>query len=346
MNTNSAFPGAEHAVRPIAVNDNAPAANDNPTGPAHHRRRESMGEHLFNLTTYGGVTWIANEAISTVSWNWIAKEGTAGNRWFTAVKEKLPQWAHEPWRIVALCIGGTLLVPVVKFLEDRKGVLVRRGDLLFEGERAVNDPKLQEKYREMEEAPKQSWGSLAKGRAVVMGLAVALNELCGRDGTPSEKLLRGTPLNKYSTMDRMGASIARDTTRLPGLRWLEKDPIKREAIQEARKAAHFVPLDAAKEGRVVGALGGTFGFVLVLSAILTAIFYGSSKIFAARRDAKLQQRETASNVSRVSSAGVRFADEAPEKNTSPIADIPSNQVNRVVRDDTRLAQLDAAPTPA
>lgn len=311
------------------------------TTPQPEKRRKSLGEHLFNATTYGGVTWIGNEALSTIIGNWTEKAGSLGHRLYQGGLAKLPEWGAKPYRILMLTIGGNSLVPVVKMLEDNKGALVRKADTILEGERSRNDPTLELAHKEMDNAPKQSWGSLWKGRAVVMGLAVALDYLCGGEKAPTRKWLDGTAASKYSTMERASTTITRDalSAKYSPFKWLERDPAKREAIAAIRntplaKGAALPAIDAAKEGKVAAVMGGTFGFVLVLSAMLSAIFYASSRVFAAKRDEKEQRKDVIHDLEEkgiIPPARHHFLD---KESATDIAPIPSSAISQVTHEKT------------
>lgn len=330
------------------------------TVPAHPKRPKTWGEHLFNASTYAGVTWIVNEGISTVFGNAIdpasATKATTG-RWngkFNAAVD----WMHAnanpmKWerstmnrgmRVLWLCMGGNLLVPVVKYLEDNKGSLVRRADKVLENRVGQDAVALERAHKEMDEAPKQSWGSLIKGRLVVMGLALGLGLAAGDDKSPTTKWLAGTRFDKYSNMERFATTVTRDV--------LSVFPGKHQSvIRDARRASQFMPLTSA-EGKAATLLGGTFGFVLVLSGLLSAIFYGSSKFFAARREENLKREQV---IRTLEKEGViphhhalldaRSSDPANEQ-TSVAGEIPRTTIRDAVAEPSRLRANEAAASPA
>ncbi|MFM9890131.1 MAG: hypothetical protein ACKVOE_05740 [Rickettsiales bacterium] len=342
------------------LNIQSKQADTQPATPAHGKRPKTWGEHLFNASTYAGVTWIVNEGISTVFGNAIdpasATKATTG-RWNGAFKAAV-DWMHTnanpmKWergtmnrgmRVLWLCMGGNLLVPVVKYLEDHKGQLVRRADLVLENKAGQDEAALERAHVEMDHAPKQSWGSLIKGRLVVMGLALGLGLGAGDDKSPTTKWLAGSRFDKYSNMERFATTVTRDV--------LSVLPVKEQAvIRQARKASHFVPLSPA-EGKAATLLGGTFGFVLVLSGVLSAIFYGSSKFFAARREENAKRAQT---IQQLEKAGViphhhslldaTGTDFAHEK-TSDAPEKPQTKIRDVVPEPSRVHANEAAASPA
>ena len=268
------------------------------------KHRQTGGEVLFNLGTYGGVTWIANEVISGTTLELFkpadaAKHIKAG-AWNKGL-ERTVDWAHAhanpmkldkkliryPLWFLALTSGGNLLVPVVKWLEDRKGTLVRKADEWIHGEQGRSDPEIIARHTEMDNAPKQSWGSLWKGRGLVMLLALGVDLGLGSESAPTTKLFKNTRVEKYSNIGRASATLTRDL-----LAWAHPDPEKRRIIREARQTSlttgvfeHIGPA----EGKAAAAMGGNYGFVLIFSLITSALFYFSSHAFAKERDKKLEK---------------------------------------------------------
>jgi len=273
---------------------------------AEVKPRLTAGKIGFNIFTYAGITWIANEALSTIIGSSIdaAKNGKAAGRfhkpfqdgisWLekNANPKKLARsWFEKPLTILVLTVGGSLLVPVVKWFEDRKSPIIRKADDLYYGKKAKTDPSIAHAHEALDTEHKQSWGSLWKSRLLVMGLAIGLDFAAGDKDSPSSKWLMGTKAEKYSNMKWFGTTLSRDI-----LSWIHPNADARAAIKEFRSK----PLDkgmlapvGAREGKVMAAMGGTFGFVLVLSGVLSAIFFASSRVFAALRDKKIEKRAMA-----------------------------------------------------
>jgi len=292
-------------VAPKAAHNSSPPAvvSDTP----HKKRKQTAGEVLFNWGTYGGVTWIANEIISASILE-LTKAGDAAKN----IKPKplynilhgATAWMHKnvnpfklnyetmhyPLRILVLTSGGNLLIPVVKWLEDNKGHLVRKADNFFKGKNSDDDPKIAAAHKEMDQAPKQSWGSLWQGRAVVMATAVGVDLLTGSEKSPSTKLLQNTWFKAYSNLERVSTSVARDV-----LRWVHPDAEKRAAISHMRThtfdASGVFQKIQPSEGKAAAAIGGSYGFLLAFAGFTSLLFYISSKFFANKRDERADKKQ-------------------------------------------------------
>ncbi len=291
-------------TRKAADNLSPPAAVSN---APQKKRKETAGEVLFNWGTYGGVTWILNEIISASILD-LTKAGDTAK----GIKPKplynilhgATTWMHKnvnpfklnyetmhyPLRILVLTSGGNLLIPVVKWLEDRKGKIVRSLDDSIRGEAGKRDKELQAAHDEMDKTPKQSWGSLWQGRAVVMATAVGVDLFTGSEKSPSTKLLQNTWFKAYSNLERVSTSVARDV-----LRWVHPDPEKRAAISHMR--AHTFDTNGAfqkiqpSEGKAAAAIGGSYGFLLAFAGFTSLLFYISSKFFANKRDERSDKKQ-------------------------------------------------------
>ncbi len=327
-------------------------SNTPPSGvsEAHKKHHQSAGEILFNLGTYGGITWIANEIISGTTLELIkpanAAKAVEAGKWSKGF-EGTVNWLHKnanplkldrkyvhyPLWFLALTSGGNLLVPVVKWLEDRKGELVHKADDVLHGEEGKNNPTLIAKHKEMDEAPKQSWGSLWKGRALVMLLALGVDLGLGSEKAPTTKWLKNTAFEKYSNIGRAGATLTRDL-----LSWAHSDPAKRAIIREARQnsmAAGVFEHITPAEGKAASVMGGNYGFVLIFSLITSALFYVSSHAFAKKRDEKLEKRNEAIGPANQATTTAPAKDE-PEKRETPSAKVSG------VSDRSTLDGLEAA----
>lgn len=280
--------------------------------PSPGKRKKTKGEVLFDWTTYGGISWILNEAISTVIGLTVLKPPKDPNStsWMTGMHKSIhngymslvdnvhkvspfqdkKNWTQRTLHILVLCIGGTLLVPLVKWFEDRKSKLVRTADDVLEGKRAKTDPEIVKAHEDMDQAPKQTWRSLFEGRGVVMGTAILLDIISGNDGSPTTKWLANTPFKNYSNMERAGTTLTRDVLGAPIINFWNKN---RDTIREMRRTNPLAPIDPAREGKAAE-FGGLAGFVLILSGALTILFYVSSKIFAVGQAKRTPKQEEAS----------------------------------------------------
>lgn len=303
------------------------ATNDTPQGVFNlegRKRKKTRGEVQFDWGTYGGVALLGNEAASLlittqaehgIGKNWHARQ----MEYFKSLKGKkfVPEYVHSGglMNVLIALIGGMTMVPFVKYLEDHKGEIVRKADRAHYGDRVDSDPSIIEAHKEMDEAPKQTWGSLWKGRALTVVGAVVVDWLAGNDHAPSTKLFKNSPtFQKYASMDRIAAQAS-------------------NGVMNA--------LNIAEESRPTWNKWLKKGsWLLVLSGTLTVVFYVSSKLFASRRDQKIEQREEAPKHAPV----LRDSDNndliIPE--TTLAADKPQAQVNSIMRDN----MLVAAPTLA
>lgn len=252
------------------------------------KRQKTRGEKFFNLGVYGGITWVLNEVISTWAMNKIrpAEDGAKAGAWHNSFHNTVEKahnavshtpikksWVERALMITYACIGGTLVLPLIKGAEDHKSPWVRKLDRLIEGKKADTDPAIIQAHEEMDQAPPQTWMSLIKGRLVVMGLAIGLDFASGGENAPTTKLLESTPLRSVSNMERSGRTIARAT-----MAFLHPSKEKRDIIYEQLRKEPHAKITAA-EGPAMKTIG-MGGFLFILSGALTVLFYVSSKLFA------------------------------------------------------------------
>jgi hypothetical protein len=236
-------------------------------------RKKTWGEKVFNFGTYGGVALLGNEATSLI----ITRQAEDGifKTHFTKFQNWFKKFEGKPMvsdyigkgqianMFVAL-VGGMLMVPFVKYLEDNKGSIVRTLDRNHYGTKADTHPQLVEAHKEMDQAPKQTWGSLWKGRAVTVFGSIGVDYFLGWKEAKSTKLFpNNETFKKFSSLDRIADRIA------------EKSVEILNVSQAARPAA------------TKWIQKGTW--LLTLSSTFTFIFYVSSKIFASKRDEKLER---------------------------------------------------------
>lgn len=180
------------------------------------KRQKTAGEKLFDISVYGGIMWGVNELLSASIGRGVMKgEGLLerGMKQATGKPEflkgyydklvnKLPQslvgsLGRQAIGIFILTTGGNLLVPVIKFLEDRKGKIVRWTDSWLESKDPKHAERLEQAHTEMDQAPKQSWATLWEGRSIVLGAAILIDFVIGGKDAPSTKLLDKTPLRDW-----------------------------------------------------------------------------------------------------------------------------------------------------
>ena len=309
---------------------------------AMQKRDQTKGELVFNFGVYGGISWIVNEILSTIITKTIyfadpaekaarakqiAEQATrqlekgeklvkplSDGRFARAFNNTVNwlhtkanpfKWGKTPFYLASemfvMCIGGTLLVAPTKWIEDRKGKIVRSLDQFFHG--GKEDAKLEAAHKEMDEAPQQSWGSLWRGRLVVLASAIGLHFFAGAENTkpphgttgvepytaPTTRWLKGTIFEKYSNLSRIMKTGTRDLFSQPWMPFISKE---HKAAMRTARAAEGVPVMTMAEGKIAHAMGNTFGYVLSVSAAMATIFYVSSRIFAAIRDNKNEQKNT------------------------------------------------------
>lgn len=245
------------------------------------KRKKTSGERAFDIATYGGVALLGNEAASLVITKSIEPGAVAGNSyrkfssWFESLtryinrdtgkpilskyivdKQAFELGARLPFLLVAT-LGGMLMVPFVKALEDNKGSIVRKFDRLFHGNRADTDPELVAAHKEMDNAPKQSWSSLGWGRVTTVVSAAVADYAFGWRHAISTKLF--------------------------GSEYASLDGIARKTADYTEKRFNLTPKGKGWVDQ------GTW--LLTLSATLTVLFYASSKLFARKRDEKIERKQ-------------------------------------------------------
>jgi hypothetical protein len=253
------------------------------SSPQSAGRVRTRGEQVFDYSIYGGISFLANEILSGKIQNQtIEKEGRFHRFYQKSLKGlhglfrqsgapgQWQNWIKRPTDIFVMTLGGTLLVPIVKFFEAHKSDLVRFYDKTFHGQRMAEDPAIQAAHEAMDREPQQSWGSLWKARVVIIGAAIGVDALMGSRDAVSTKIWD----NNWSSMHRINTHLTR---KVAGF----FQPEYKHAILEAANASPHDIL--ASEGRIAN-IGKTYGFLLILSAALAAGFYASSRIFARRRE--------------------------------------------------------------
>jgi len=299
----------------IIRNRRSDSAQQGLLSPEGRKRPKTWGEFWFNVRTYAGIALLGNEAASlliiTQTEHGIGKQWFDRQMaWFKALEGKkfVPEYVHQGslLKMLIAVVGGMLMVPFIKHYEDHKGEIVRESDRKHYGPRADTDPALIEAHKEMDEAPKQTWGSLWKGRALTVGAAMVVDSMVGGEDAPSTKLFKNNETyQKYASMERIAGQTSNkimnvlkvaESNRPTWDKWLRKS-----------------------------------SWLLVLSSTLTALFYVSSKLFATRRDHKLEQHEEAlRNGTVLRDDGLsELGSDSPQTQSQP-----RTQVNAITRENT------------
>lgn len=316
---------ATQRVRPpMPLGDRIPptlSQRDNSAG----KRMRTGGEMLFDATTYGGFALVGNEVVSTAIVAQ-AEKPTAFGRLFehtAAITKKIGPEGKLPYLqsgrfnyINYAILGGFTMVPLIKFLEDNKGRLVRMADAFFHGAKADNDPEIRRAHEEMDNAPKQSWGSLMNGRLLTVAAAWGVDaSINWKDGW-SARALKGTKLEKYSSLEAITGRVADS---------MGKSIATHRGMNEAQKLG------------LTNILNKGFG-LLSLSATLTAIFYVTSKFFAQRRD---ERREVYEEIHQKqhSEPSISTPLTAQRDDAVQASELPANAIHTIAH-DARVA-----PTP-
>lgn len=284
---------------------------------------KTWGEKTFDLKTYAGVALLGNEATSLlittqaehgIGKNWYARQMER----FQALKGKkfVPAYVYEGglFNLLLAVIGGMTVVPWIKHLEDHKNEIVRASDRAHYGEEAENDPRITAAHKTLDAEPKQTWGSLWKGRLITVFAAIGVDSMMGGEHSLSTTLFKkNTTYQKYANVDRIAAHISQgvmDTLNIaeksrPGWdKWLKKG-----------------------------------SWLLGLSTSLTALFYVSSKLFARKHEEKIERRAAQAGNGAVQR---EVSDDEPLPERAATHETPQSQVSSIARENT----LAAAPEPA
>lgn len=280
-------------------------------------RQKTFGENLFDWSVYAGIGWIANEFLSGIINDKTVYKGApfykAYHQGLTGLQnglqkitkmtpERALKWVERPFNILILTIGGNLLVLPMKWAEDHKGALVRFADRMIHGNKVDTDPTIQEAHKEMDESPKQSWGSLGQSRLITMAGAVGIDYAMGAKDAWSTKLFKSEGAKKWASLNNINVSLFRSIAK-----FAEKhfgfDRGVTKYIDAAEKLSPFEIVDkklldhlgddekskalkALKSEGKIASFGKSFGFIFLLSGVLAGTFYITSRIFAFNREQK------------------------------------------------------------
>lgn len=355
-------PTASHAVEQNNSISSTSTENKLTTENAHYasnegllnletkKRDKTWGEKRFNLVTYGGWALLGNEAVSLAITESVKKNADGSPRIANGLYTKFENLFKKsepflknnkflqslgdyvagsgerkltprlPYLLVAT-IGGMLVVPFVKKREDNKGEIVRKLDLKHYGDRSEKDSKLIEAHKEMDDAPKQSWSSLWKGRIATVAAAAIADFSFGWPDALTTKLFKGnSTYQKYASLERISDVVA--------------DKVSTQAEKT------FNLSEGAKNHWKKVAGNGTW--LLTLSTSLTVLFYASSKLFAKKRDEKIERRY---NELHNSAEAPAATSELPQETASPkVEERPKPQVNGIQLDHKLQTQPQLAAT--
>ena len=291
-----------------------------------HKRKKTSGEKVFDVATYGGVALLGNEGLSTIVMTQ-AEKGmlkTPFDSFVNACKnvkeaKYIPKYLTEGRlpTILFACIGGMFTVFPVKFLEDRKGPIVRKLDHWFHGAKSDTDPHMIMAHEEMDKAPHQSWGSLWKGRLITVVSATIADVTMGWHDSFLSRALKDTKLSRYSSLDHISWRFGEAATRMVDPKGLDQG-IK-DALKTYKGREEMVAL---KEQSKFYGIAKNSVWLLALSTSLTVLFYVTSKMFAKNtainKEHKLAKQQ-----------GNPFSQQDETPGTIPNADLPDVKVNQV-----------------
>lgn len=198
-----------------------------PSGASQYLSSYSPGKALFDVSTYGGINYLVNGAIS-VALAYYAREkvGSLLNRGFEGTTRfvekglsgfKDATWAAEKAETVSkftwLGSGGFIVLLPIKWIEDRKPELVRQADKMFGS--YPSSPKDRATYEASIEAePPQSALSLLGGRIVSLVGVVAIASATSKWTAPwikkAEQVM--TPLFEKASQNTAVASKVSEIT--------------------------------------------------------------------------------------------------------------------------------------
>ncbi len=146
-------------------------------GQKEHAKQHfvTKGEKKFDRLTYTTVGYVINALLSVVAvW---AVERTAGGQ---KMMDNFRNWAErnvkfakpETAKMLAtksfFLAGGFLVMPPMKWLEDKKLAMVKAYDRKIYGDAVDTDPNIIQSHKDLEAAPKQSWSSILSSRILAL----------------------------------------------------------------------------------------------------------------------------------------------------------------------------------
>jgi hypothetical protein len=275
-------------------------------------RKKTNGEKIFDWVNYAGFGWIANEIVSGKISSNTVEEGSKFYKQYDGILEKiyhlfqkgefvrtskLAKNIRTGSDMFIMTLGGHLMVLPIRFFENYKSGIVRGIDGMLGGEAAQKTPERIKAHEDMDNAPQQSWGSLIQGRLVTVVSAIGMHFAIGNKDAWSTKIFKeGSAMDHWSSLHRINTTVSR---------WLGKtfEPSARDAIEQASQHADYkhtilsegalkglektgkAPEGLVHEGRIAS-IGKNYGVIFMVSGILAAGFYLSSKLFANQREKK------------------------------------------------------------
>ena len=134
---------------------------------------KTAGEKRFDWLAYTGIGYYLNVALSLGAVYWAERTHT-GQKFIQSLGqgfEKLGvnrKTAEFLGRRSFFLTGGFAVMPIIKGMEDAKVGMVERDNRKIYGEQVETDPTIRQSERELERAPKQTWGSLISGRLLAL----------------------------------------------------------------------------------------------------------------------------------------------------------------------------------
>jgi hypothetical protein len=250
-------------------------------------REKTEGEKKFDLAVYGGIGWVANAVISACVTFALYRVEKVSKGFESHVVQPLlrmkPSWLGEKALRdgifgTTLCSGGTLLVPVMKYYEDKKSQIVRKWDEEIYGrERSHTDQHIVQAHIDMDNAPKQSWLSMWGARAAVIGIAFGMGKTIGAHDSMLGKATDHIPiLRNVSTFERIGAATTRTIAKASD--WVTLDLFKmKNTPWMDRSIAKAHPVKIQNQEHNALHAGEIIGYELTQSFSIALIFYGISK---------------------------------------------------------------------
>lgn len=135
----------------------------------------TQGEKKFDRLTYTTVGYVINALLSVVA-VWAVERTHGGQKWLNnfveGVQKRFPKVNPETMDTVArktfFLAGGFAVLAPMKWLEDAKVRLVKKWDRDAYGDAVDTDPKIIQSHKDLEAAPKQSWGSVFSSRVLAL----------------------------------------------------------------------------------------------------------------------------------------------------------------------------------
>ncbi len=189
----------------------------------------SAGNYMFDASVYGGLNYFVNGAISIALAHYakrmptsrIGKSFQSTKNGITDALKKVSQteeWAakygKEANEFMWLGTGGFILLLPIKWIEDVKPELVRYFDNTFgTGPKTANQQYEYDQY--LDDAPKQSYGSLIGGRCLALAGTIGTTTALSGAMAPYFKDIRNAlgPVYEKVLPKRAAVSVAGLTSR-------------------------------------------------------------------------------------------------------------------------------------